>query len=47
MTTTPNNKKKSPLIYQGKDGSIELSFDKKNETIIANLNQIAEIFWRW
>lgn len=33
-----------PLIYQAKDGEITLKLDKKNETIIANLNQIAEIF---
>ena len=32
------------LIYQSKDGEIELRFDKNNETILANLNQIAEIF---
>ena len=44
MTTTPKNKENSPLIYQAKDGSIELRLDKNNETILANLNQIAAIF---
>lgn len=40
------NKKtaKQNLIYQAKDGAIELKLDKKNETIIANLNQIADLF---
>lgn len=40
-----NQKTKSkPLIYQAKDGAIELHLDKKNETILANVNQIAELF---
>ena len=40
------NKKitKQTLVYQAKDGAIELKLDKKNETILANLNQIAELF---
>ena len=40
------NKKttKQNLIYQAKDGAIELKLDKKNETILANLNQIADLF---
>ncbi len=33
-----------PLIYQAKDGAIELRLDKKNETILANINQVAELF---
>lgn len=33
-----------PVIYQAKDGAIELRLDKKNETIIANVNQIADLF---
>ncbi|NBV06552.1 MAG: death-on-curing protein [Proteobacteria bacterium] len=33
-----------PLIYQAKDGAIELRLDRKNETIIANVNQIADLF---
>ena len=33
-----------PLIYQAKDGEITLKLDKENETIIANVNQIAELF---
>jgi prophage maintenance system killer protein len=32
------------VIYQAKDGSIELNLDKKNETILANINQIADLF---
>lgn len=32
------------LIYQAKDGAIELRLDKRNETIIANINQIADLF---
>ncbi len=35
---------KQTLVYQAKDGAIELKLDKKNETILANLNQIAELF---
>ncbi len=40
------NKKitKQTLVYQAKDGAIELKLDKKDETILANLNQIAELF---
>lgn len=44
MTTTANNKENSPLIYQGKDGSIELKSDSKIETVWANKAQIAQIF---
>ncbi len=32
------------LIYQAKDGEIELRIDNKKETILANLSQIAELF---
>lgn len=35
---------KQALIYQAKNGEIELKLDKKNETILANLNQIADLF---
>lgn len=35
---------KQALVYQAKDGAIELKLDKKNKTILANLNQIAELF---
>jgi prophage maintenance system killer protein len=38
---SPNSK---PLIYQAKDGAIELRLDKKNETILGNINQVAELF---
>lgn len=42
------NKSKNPpselAIYQAKDGAIELRLDKKNETIIANVYQIADLF---
>jgi death-on-curing family protein len=40
------NKKitKQTVVYQAKDGAIELKLDKKDETILANLNQIAELF---
>lgn len=40
------NKKitKQTLVYQAKDGAIELKLDKKNETIFANVNQIADLF---
>ena len=41
-----NNQKNPTLIYQAKDGAIELNLDNKNENIIANLNQIAELFGR-
>jgi len=37
---------KELLIYQGKNGEILLKEDGNNETIWANLDQIAEIFWR-
>ena len=44
MNKKQKNEQSSFLIYQAKDESIELSFDKKNETIIANVNQVAELF---
>jgi len=31
-------------IYQAKNGAIELRLDKKNETILANINQVSELF---
>ncbi len=37
---------KSIEIYQGKDGEIEFRGDLNNETIWANLNQIAKLFGR-
>jgi hypothetical protein len=37
---------KELLIYQGKNGEILLREDGNNETIWANLNQIADIFWK-
>lgn len=45
---TPKNKnpKSHALIYQTKDGGIEFKLDKKNENIIANINQIADLFER-
>ncbi len=39
--------KKSPynsVIYQAKNGAIELSYNKNQQTIVANLNQIADLF---
>lgn len=39
--------KKSPqtsIIYQAKDGAIELHHDVEKQTILANLNQIADLF---
>ncbi len=46
MTTNQKSKlpNSKPLIYQAKDGAIELRLDKKNETILANINQVAELF---
>lgn len=50
MTNRKRIKQKSelptskPLVYQAKDGAIELRLDKKNETILANINQVAELF---
>ncbi len=35
---------KKLVIYQAKNGAIELKFDDKKETFLANLNQIAKIF---
>ncbi|MDX2083561.1 MAG: virulence protein RhuM/Fic/DOC family protein [Rickettsiales bacterium] len=32
------------IIYQARDAAIELRLDKKNETLIANVNQIADLF---
>ncbi len=37
-------KNKELVIYQAKNGAIELKVDKTKETIWANLNQIAELF---
>lgn len=41
---TTNKELNSSLIYQGKDGAIELKLQNEDQTIIANLNQIAAIF---
>lgn len=46
ITQKPNLSTSKALIYQGKDGAIELKLDNKNENIIANINQIAELFGR-
>ena len=35
-----------PSIYQAENGALELKTDTKNETIWANLNQIAQLFQR-
>jgi len=37
-------KKNEVVIFQAKNGAIELSVDAKKETILANINQIAELF---
>ena len=44
MTKKPKNQFSELAIYQAKDGAIELRLDKKNETILANINQVAELF---
>jgi hypothetical protein len=36
--------KNNVIIYQAKSGAIELRLDKKQETILANINQIADLF---
>ncbi len=50
MSKTTNKKPKqsisASLIYQTKDGAIELKLDENNKNIIANLNQIADLFGR-
>ncbi len=44
MTKKPQNQFPELAIYQAKDGAIELKIDRKNETIIANVYQIADLF---
>lgn len=44
MNTVPSWSK--ILVYQAPNGAIKLKGDVKHETIWANLNQIAELFWR-
>ncbi len=47
---TPKNKNpkshalSNRCIYQAKNGMIEFKLDRKNETILANINQIADLF---
>ncbi len=38
MTKKPKNQLPELAIYQATDGAIELRLDKKNETLIANVN---------
>lgn len=35
---------RNTVVYQAKDGAIELRYDAKKQTILANLNQIADLF---
>jgi len=46
--TMKKNKSQNPqiVIYQAKNGSIDLKGDYKKETLYANLNQIAKIYGR-
>lgn len=44
MKTPKKTQKSQALIYQTKDGAIEFKLDKKKETIVANINQIADLF---
>jgi len=44
MIKKPKNQLPESAIYQTKNGAIELRLDKKNETILANINQVAELF---
>ncbi len=44
MTKKPKNQFSELAIYQAKDGAIEFKLDKENETLIANINQVAELF---
>jgi len=44
MTKKPKNQLSQLAIYQAKDGAIEFKLDKENETLIANINQVAELF---
>lgn len=44
MTNKSKNKFSELAIYKAKNGEIELRIDKKNETILANINQVAELF---
>lgn len=41
---TIKNPPQNSVIYQAKDGAIELRYDAKQQTILANLNQIADLF---
>lgn len=38
--------KQNQVIFQGKNGAIELQLDRKKEKILANINQIADLFGR-
>jgi hypothetical protein len=44
MTKKPKNQLSELAIYQAKDGAIEFRLDKENETILASINQVAELF---
>lgn len=44
MAKKPKNQFSELAIYQAKDGAIEFKLDKENETLIANINQVAELF---
>ncbi len=44
MKTPKKTQKSQALIYQSKDGAIEFKLDQKKETIVANINQIADLF---
>ena len=46
MTTTTPPPQNKLAIYQSKDGALELKTDADNETIWANLNEIATLFGR-
>ncbi len=44
MKKAPRPNLNQSLIYQAKSGAIELQLDSKTETILANINQIADLF---
>ena len=44
MSVKNKNKLQKLAIYQGKNGSIELSVDYKKDTIWANIDEIALLF---
>lgn len=44
MTNKSKNKFSELAIYKAKNGEVELRIDGKNETILANINQVAELF---